>query len=100
MFVLFLLGFVLACLIVVPLLLVGLALRLAIGLVLIPFQLAGFAIRLVVGLAAGLVVGLVGLILAGILLLIPLLPVLAVVAGIWLIVRLSRRQPATRLAAG
>jgi hypothetical protein len=94
MFVLFVLGLFLACLIVVPLLLVGLALRLAIAVVLFPFRIAGLAI----GLAAGLAVGLVGLLLAGAILLIPLLPVIAFVGGIWLIVRLARRQPAAQLA--
>ena len=95
MFVLLLLGFFVGCLIVVPLLLLGLLLRLAIGVAFLPFRIAGLAIRL----AFGLVVGIVGLILAGTLLLIPLLPVVAVVAGIWLIVRLSRPHPAARLAA-
>ena len=94
MFALFLLGLFLAFLIVVPLVLIGLALRLVIGLALIPFRIAGFAIRLVVG----LVVGLVGLVLAGAVLLIPLLPVIALVCAIWLIFRLSRRHPAAGLA--
>jgi len=90
MFVLFVLGLFLACLIVVPLLLVGLALRLAIAVVLLPFRIAG--------LAAGLAVGFVGLLFAGAILLIPLLPVIALVGGIWLMVRLARRQPAAQLA--
>jgi hypothetical protein len=94
MFVLLILGLFVGCLIVVPLLLLGLALRLALGLALLPFRIAGLAIRL----AVGLVVGLVGLVLAGAVLLIPLLPVIALVGGIWLIVRLSRRHPAARLA--
>ena len=93
MFALVLLGLFLGCLIVVPLLLIGLALRLAIGLALLPFRIAGLAIRLVIGL-------LVALLLAGALILIPLLPIIAVVGGIWLIVRLTRRQPPARLAAG
>ena len=94
MFVLLLLGLVVGGLIVLPLLLVALALRLAIGLALLPFRIAGLAIRL----ALGLVVGLVGLILAGAVLLIPLLPIIALVFGIWMIVRLGRRHPATGLA--
>jgi len=94
MIALLLLGVFLAFLIVVPLLLVGLVLRLAIGLALIPFRIAGFAIRLMLG----LVVGLVGLILAGAVLLIPLLPIIALVGGIWLIFRLGRRHPAAGLA--
>ena len=89
MFVLLILGLLVGCLIVVPLLILGLVLRLAIGLVLLPLKLAGFAIRLTLG----VVIGLVGLIVAGAVLLIPLLPILAVVGGIWLIFRLSRRHP-------
>jgi hypothetical protein len=82
-------------LIVVPLLLVGLILRLVVGLVLIPLKIAGFAVRLSLGLAAGLV----GLILAGTVLLIPLLPVLLLAFFVWMIVRLVRRHPGARLAA-
>jgi len=83
-------------LILVPLLIVGLALKLALALVLIPFKVAGLAIRL----ALGLVFGVVGLILAGTaVLLIPLLPILFLAAGIWLIVRLTRPRPAAGLAA-
>jgi len=95
MFVLLILCLFVGCLILVPLLILGFVLRLVIGLVLLPFQLAGLAIRL----GLGLVVGLVGLILAGAVLLIPLLPIVLLVGGIWLIVRLSRRHPAARLAA-
>ncbi len=95
MFVLMVLFLLVGCLIVVPLILVGLVLRVVIGLALLPFKIAGLAIRL----TAGLVIGLIGLILAGAMLLIPLLPIVAVICGIWLIVRLSRRQPAARLAS-
>lgn len=95
MFVLLVLCLLVGCLILVPLLILGFVLRLFVGLLLIPFQLAGFAIRLGLGLA----VGLVGLILAGAVLLIPLLPIVFLVGGIWLIVRLSRRHPAAGLAA-
>ena len=95
MFVLLILCLFVGCLILLPLFLVGILLRLLIGLVLLPLQLAGFAIRLGLGLA----VGLIGLILAGAVLLIPLLPIVFLVGGIWLIVRLSRRHPAAGLAA-
>lgn len=88
MFVLLLLGLLVGCLIVVPLLILGLVLRLVIGLLLLPFQIAGLAIRLTLG----LVFALVGVILAGAVLLIPLLPIIALVGGIWLIFRLSRRH--------
>ena len=95
MFVLLILCFFVGCLILVPLMILAFVLRLLVGLVLIPFQLVGFAIRLGLGLA----VGLVGLIVAGTVLLIPLLPIVFLGVGIWLIVRLSRRQPAGSLAA-
>jgi len=95
MFILMILGLLVGCLILVPLLILGFVLRLVVGLVLIPFQLVGFAIRLGLGLA----VGLVGLVVAGAVLLIPLLPIVFLVGGIWLIVRLSRRHPAAGLAA-
>jgi hypothetical protein len=94
MFVLLILGLLLGCVIIVPLLLLGLVLRLVIGLVLLPFQIAGFAIRLTFGLVAAVV----ALIVAGAVLLIPLLPILALVGGLWLIFRLSRRHPPARLA--
>jgi len=83
-------------LILVPLLIVGLVLKLALALVLIPFKVAGLAIRL----ALGLVFGAAALILAGTaVLLIPLLPILFLAAGIWLIVRLTRPHTAAGLAA-
>jgi hypothetical protein len=93
MIALFLVGLFFAFLIVLPLLLLGLVLKLVIGLALIPFRIAGFAIRLTVG----LVIGLIGLILAGALILIPLLPIVAFVGAIWLLFRLIRRHPAPGL---
>jgi hypothetical protein len=100
MVVLLTLALVVAFLLVIPLLLIGLALKLVIGLVLLPFRLAGFAIRVAFGLVFGLIFGLVGLIFAGAVLLIPLLPIIALVAGIWLIVRMTRRRPAAPLVTG
>jgi hypothetical protein len=90
MFLLVILALFVGSLILVPLIIVGLVLRLVLGLVLLPFRIAGFAIRLGLGVAFGLI----GMLLAGTVLLIPLLPVLAVALGIWLIVRLGRRRPA------
>jgi hypothetical protein len=97
MAVLLMLFLVVGFLILVPLLIVGLVLKLAFALVLIPFKVAGLAIRL----ALLLVFGVVALILAGTaVILIPLLPILFLAAGIWLIVRLTRRpHPAAGLAA-
>jgi hypothetical protein len=94
MAVLLFLGLLVGCLIVVPLLIVGLVLRLVIGLVLLPFQIAGFAIRLTLGLIAVVV----GLVLAGTVLLIPLLPIVALALGIWFIFRWVRRPQPARLA--
>ena len=94
MFVLLILCLILGCLIVVPLMLIGLALRLAIGVALIPLRVAGFAVKLVLALTLGLA----ALIVVGTLVLIPLLPfVLLALAG-WLTFRMLRRQPAAHLA--
>jgi hypothetical protein len=81
-----------------PLLLIGLVLRL----VLLPLKIVGFALRLVFKLVFGvfgLVFGVFGLVLAllavgGFVLLLPLLPVLFVAAGIWLVARAFRPRPA------
>jgi hypothetical protein len=96
MYLLLILGLLVGSLILIPLLLVGLVLRIVVGVALLPFRLAGFAIRL----SLGLVFGLIALILAGTVLLIPLLPVIAVVFLVWLIFRPSRRQPAAGLITG
>jgi hypothetical protein len=81
-------------LIVLPLLLVGFLVRVLVGLALIPLKLVGFALRLSLGLAFGLV----ALVLAGTLLLLPLLPFVALAFVVWMIIRLMRRQPAARLS--
>jgi len=82
-------------LIVLPLLILGLLIRVAVGVALIPLRLVGFAIRLSLGLAFGLV----ALVLAGTLLLLPLLPFVALAFFVWMIVRMTRRHPAAGLAA-
>lgn len=89
------LGFAIALPLLFVGLLLGLLIRLAVGVALIPLKIAGFAVRLTLGLTLGLI----ALILAGVVLLIPLLPFLALAFVIWMIVRLTRRHPATRLAA-
>jgi hypothetical protein len=94
MFVLLFLGLLFGCLIIVPLILVALLLKLAIGLVLLPFRLAGLVLRL----AAFLVAGVVGLVLAGTILLIPLLPIVALAGAIWLMFRLTRARPVSHPA--
>ena len=91
---LLILGLLVGFLLLIPLLILGFALRLLVGLIVLPFKIAGFAIRLGVGLALGLV----AMIVAGAVLLSPLLPIVFLIGGIWLIVRLTRRQPAARWA--
>ncbi len=78
-----------ASVLVVPLLLVGLILRLVIGLAILPIRLAALVIRLGLGLAFGLAAIAVG----GTLLLIPLLPVLLLAGAIWLVFRIVRGRP-------
>lgn len=95
MFVLLILCLLVGCLIFVPLMLIALVLRFLIGIALIPLRVAGFAIKLVFFLIAGLV----GIVLAGTLLLIPLLPIAALAFAIWLLFRMTRRHPQARLAA-
>jgi hypothetical protein len=94
MFLLLILCLLFGCLIVVPLMLVGLVLRLAIGIALIPLRIAGFAVKLVLSLSLGLV----ALVVLGALLFIPLLPVMLLALTVWLMVRMLRRQPGARLA--
>ena len=70
-------------------------------LLVLPLLIVGFLIRVAVGivrLSLGLAFGMVALVLAGTLLLLPLLPFVAGAFVIWLIVRLMRRQPAARLS--
>ena len=97
MFVLLVLCLLVGCAIVLPLLLVGLVLRLVLGVVILPFRLAWLVVRL----GAGLIFGVLGLVLtASMLILIPLLPVIALAGAIWLIVRIVKGRPVARLAAG
>lgn len=95
-----LVGFVL----LVPLMIVGVALRIAFGILLLPFKLAGLALKLTFGLVAGLVgvvltaAALVAvLVVTGAVLIIPFLPLLLVGGGIWLIWRMTRRRPTAGL---
>jgi hypothetical protein len=98
----------LAFLVILPLMLI----KLVLGLIFLPFKLLGFVFRVVFGVTFG-VVGLVfqllfsgvGLVLAllvlvGLALLVPLIPILLIGAGLWLLVRsTSRRPPPLRLSA-
>jgi hypothetical protein len=95
-------GFVL----LVPLLIVGLALRIAFGILLLPFKLAGVALKLTAGLVAGVVGVVLGavallavLLVTGAVLIIPFVPLAIVAGGAWLIWRLARRRPAPGLGA-
>jgi hypothetical protein len=95
MFVLLILCLFVGCLIVVPLIFVAQVLRLVIGLALLPFRLVGLVLKL----AVFSVLGVVGLVLAGTVLLIPLLPVVALAGAVWLMLRLFRGRPAPGLAS-
>ena len=90
-------------LVILPLML----LKLVLGLILLPFKLLGLVFRVVFGIL-GLVFGLlfsgVGLVLAllvavGVALLVPLLPIVLIGVGIWLLVRSSTPRPPLRLSA-
>ena len=98
----------LAFLVILPLILI----KLVLGLIFLPFKLLGVVFRVVFGVTFG-VVGLVfrllfsgvGLVLAvlvvfGLALLVPLIPIVLIGVGIWLLVRsTSRRPPPMRLSA-
>jgi hypothetical protein len=89
--------------IVLPFLLIGLVLRL----VFLPLKLLSFAVRVVfkvVGLAAAIVFAVLGvglglLVVAAFAIVLPLLPLLLIAAGIWLVARAIRPQPAVLAVA-
>jgi hypothetical protein len=90
-------------LVILPLIL----LKLVLGLILLPFKLLGLVFRVVFGVlgfvfgllfsGVGLVLGL--LIAIGVALLVPLLPVVLIGVGIWLLVRSASPRPPLRLSA-
>ncbi|HEX4823658.1 MAG TPA: hypothetical protein VFV19_05070 [Candidatus Polarisedimenticolaceae bacterium] len=89
----------LAMVLVVPLMLVGLFLRLVFAVVFLPIRLAAFGLKLTFGLVfglLGLVVGGIGLAIAflvfGAILIVPLLPFLLLAGAVWLMWRLLRRR--------
>jgi hypothetical protein len=94
-------------LVILPLIL----LKVVLGLIFLPFRLLGLVFRIVFGVTFG-VVGLVfrllfsaaGLVLAllvvvGVALLVPLLPVLLIGVGLWLLLRPTAPRPPLRLSA-
>jgi len=95
-------------LVILPLILI----KLVLGLIFLPFRLLGLVLRVVFGVTFGLV-GLVfrllfsgvGVILAllvvvGVALLVPLIPIVLIGVGLWLLVRsTARRPPPLRLSA-
>ena len=97
---------VFAALVIVPLLILKLFLHLLIGLVLLPFKILGGLFRLLggivgfagklIGLGFGLVGGMLAMVLA--LILLPLLPFLVVIGGLWLLVRLCASTPPVRIS--
>ena len=87
-------------LLLLPFIIVGLVLRLILGLAMLPFKLVGFAIKLTFGLVAGLIGLVVGfaflavfVVTAGAFLLIPLLPVVLVGGAAWIAWRILRPKP-------
>ncbi len=91
-------------LILLPLLLLGLFVKAVVWLVLLPFRalaaLAGVGVGLLALLAKGVgvvvAVALAAVALAGAVLLLPLVPILAVIFMIWLLARLFRAGPVAR----
>jgi hypothetical protein len=90
MFALVLLGLFVGFLIFLPILLVLVVLRVALGLVLLPIKIVGAVAKLTIGLLVG-ILALVAAVLG--LVLVPLLPILLVAFGTWLVLRLLRRRP-------
>jgi hypothetical protein len=93
-------------LVLVPILLLGLFLKALLWVVLLPFRAVAAVVGIGVGLlgflakgvGAVLAIGLGALLLIGGLLVLPLLPVLALVLMVWVIVRLLRPHPPVRVA--
>jgi hypothetical protein len=98
------LALALGAVVLVPLVILGVLLKLLALLIFLPFKILGGILRLgfgVVGLALkvlfsgiGLAFGLVALVLFAVL--IPLLPVLLIAGAVWLVVRSSRPRPLVR----
>jgi hypothetical protein len=96
--------FMLGALILVPLMIVGVFLRVLLGLILLPFKIVGGLLKAVFGLLGGLfglAVGGVGLLLSlfvvvGVFLILPLAPLLLLGGIVWLALKAAR--PAVRAA--
>jgi hypothetical protein len=87
--------FICFVLLAVPLIALACIVRLAVGLALLPVRLIGAALQLavgVVGLVLKVLLGLLGLIVG--LVLLPLLPLLLVGLGVWLLIKLLTPGPA------
>lgn len=81
--------------VLVPLMLLGLVLKILIQVVVLPFRLLGWLLAGAVGIAAAVGKVVIGLgLLVGGLLFLPLLPILFLVGLAWLFVRLFRPRPA------
>ena len=90
MFALVLLGLAVGFVVFLPVLLVLVVLRVALGLVLLPLKIVGAVAKLTIGLLLG-ILALVAAVLG--LVLVPLLPILIVAGGTWILLRLLRRRP-------
>jgi hypothetical protein len=79
--------------------------KLAVTLLILPFKILGFVLRLVFGIVgavvgllfSGLGLGLAVLAVVAVAILAPLLPILLVGMGIWLVVRAARPRPAVQV---
>lgn len=84
--------------VMLPLLVVGAAIKLVLALVLLPFKILGMLLKLVLGLVATVVstVGALGFALVGVLLLValPLLPLLLLGGFVWALVKAFSTAPA------
>ena len=86
--------------VMLPLLIVGAAVKLLLALLLLPFKILGALLKVVLGLVAAMVstVGALGLLLVGLLLLIalPLLPLLLLGGFVWAVVKALSPAPVIR----
>ena len=95
----------LAMLAMLPLVFVLVLVKVALALLFLPFKILGFVLRLVTGVLgavfglvfSGLGLGLAALAVVAVVVLVPLLPVVLLGAGIWLVVRASRPRPAVQV---
>ena len=95
----------LAMLVTLPLVFVLVLVKVALALLFLPFKILGFVLKLVTGVLgavcglvfSGLGLGLAVLAFVAFAVLIPLMPLVLLGAGIWLVVRATRQRPAVQV---